>query len=96
MVNEFVKRAWNSGQEGERYFWRDSQGNEIDLLLYDEGHEATAYEVKSGATFNADFFNGLTKWASLSGASPERLNVVYGGEASLSTSKGKLLAWQRM
>ena len=92
VVNNFIKRAWHYGQQADLRFWRDSQGNEIDLLVY-EGDEATAYEIKSGATFSTEFFKGLTRWAALSATPEDRLNVIYGGDSSLKTSKGNLLAW---
>lgn len=93
VVNAFVKQAWNAGREGERYFWRDSQGTEVDLLCR-EGTTVKAYEVKSGATFSSDYFKSLSKWAALSGVPADRLHVVYGGESSLVTSGGRLVAWK--
>ncbi|MBR1652373.1 MAG: ATP-binding protein [Alloprevotella sp.] len=92
VINEFLKDAWHNGHDADLRFWRDSQGNEVDLLKY-EGDRVTAYEVKSGATFSPDFFRGLTKWAALSSTPSERLNVIYTGDASLITSKGNLKAW---
>ncbi|MCR4919717.1 MAG: ATP-binding protein [Prevotella sp.] len=93
VINDFVKRAWNAGLEADLRFWRDSQGNEVDLLNYD-GDAATAFEIKSGETFSPDFFRGLRRWSALSGAAPDRLNVVYGGQNSLATSDGQLIAWR--
>jgi predicted AAA+ superfamily ATPase len=93
VITNFLKRAWNKGYEADLRFWRDSQGNEVDLLLYDGSTHPTAYEIKSGATFNTDFFSGLTKWASLSDTPTTSLNVIYSGKDSLTTSKGTLLAW---
>lgn len=92
VVNSFVKRMWHSGRNADLRFWRDSQGNEVDLLDYSDG-EAVAYEIKSGATFSPSFFGGLSKWAELSSTPTDRLNVIYGGENGLTTSKGKLIAW---
>ena len=93
VITNFLKRAWNKGYEADLRFWRDSQGNEVDLLLYDGSTHPTAYEIKSGATFNTDFFSGLTKWASLSDTPTTSLNVIYSGKDTLTTSKGTLLAW---
>lgn len=93
VINEFLKRAWHNGKIADLRFWRDSQGNEVDLLDYD-GDEVMAYEIKSGATFSTDYFKGIARWAALTGVSESRLNVIYGGETSLNTSKGKLIAWQ--
>lgn len=92
VVNDFIKQSWNQGKEVDLRFWRDSQGNEVDLLKYDDG-KVNAYEIKSGATFSEDYFKGLTKWAALSGSSVDSLHVIYGGKIGLNTSKGKLIAW---
>jgi len=95
VINSFVKRAWNVGEEPDIRFWRDSQGNEVDFLLYSQG-QPMAYEIKSSATFSADFFDGLVKWSKLSGASSSQLNVIYGGDSNLNTSNGQLCAWNKL
>lgn len=92
VVNSFIKRTWNEGRNADLRFWRDSQGNEVDLLDYSDS-EVVAYEIKSAATFSASFFDGLYKWGELSSTPTDRLNVIYGGETDLATSKGKLMAW---
>lgn len=38
--------------------WRDSKGNEIDLLQTVAG-DKFAYEIKAGQTASSDYFNGL-------------------------------------
>lgn len=90
VVNALLKRAWNDGRETDLRFWRDSQGNEVDLLVYDD-IMPTAYEVKSGATFSSNYFSGLAKWAAISGVPATHLNVVYGGDSGLKTTMGQLL-----
>ncbi|MBR5674385.1 MAG: ATP-binding protein [Muribaculaceae bacterium] len=91
VINSFIKKAWNEGKETDLRFWRDSQGNEVDLLIYDNGDTPTAYEIKSGATFHPDFFKGLTKWASISNTEIDNLNVIYGGTIALQTANGRLV-----
>lgn len=90
VISEFVKKAWNSGHETDLRFWRDSQGNEVDLLVYDGG-KPMAYEIKSGETFQPSFFKGLTKWAAITGADTDSLHVIYGGASNLTTSNGQLM-----
>ena len=90
VINEFVKKAWNQGQETDLRFWRDSQGNEVDLLVYDS-ERPVAYEIKSGETFHQDYFKGLVKWADITSADTDHLNVIYGGSDGLTTSSGRLM-----
>lgn len=66
VINELQKKAINAGKEPELSFWRDSTGNEVDLLNTVNGKK-NAWEIKSGATFSSDYFKGIKKWAQLSG-----------------------------
>lgn len=90
IINSFIKQAWNEGREADLRFWRDSQGNEVDLLVYD-GEKPMAYEIKSGETYQSSFFKGLTKWAASTGNDIDCLNVIYGGTNSLKTAYGQLM-----
>lgn len=90
VINEYIKKAWNKGQVADLRFWRDNQGNEVDLLVY-EGLNPSAYEIKSGETFQPSFFKGISKWASLTGADLDQVHVIYGGSTSLATANGQLM-----
>ncbi|NLI37336.1 MAG: ATP-binding protein [Bacteroidales bacterium] len=92
VINEFVKEAYNRGENPDITFWRDSTGNEVDVLRYANGKQ-NAYEIKSGATFSPDFFKGISKWAKLSGASSEQCFAVYNGDKEMKTSNGTVLKW---
>lgn len=92
VVNEFVKEAYNKGEDTNLSFWRDSTGNEVDLLRTIEGKQY-AYEIKSGATYSQDFFKGISKWAKLSGATPEQCFAIYNGDRDMKTSQGEVFQW---
>lgn len=51
VVMEAIKHRYNQGLEGGVFFYRDSNQNEVDVLLKQEG-EITAIEVKSSMTYN--------------------------------------------
>ncbi len=92
IINELIKSEFNKGKEGDFTFWRDSNGNEVDLL-HNIGNDTFAYEIKSGATFNKNYFKGLNYWSKLSAADSEHKTVVYGGNISLNTTEGKTVKW---
>ena len=95
IINELIKSEFNKGKEGNFTFWRDSNGNEVDLL-HNIGNETLAYEIKSGATFNKNYFKGLNYWSKLSAADSEHKTVIYGGNASMTTSEGKAVKWNEI
>ena len=92
VINEFVKEAYHNGEDTNISFWRDSTGNEVDLLRTIEGKQY-AYEIKSGATYSSDFFKGISWWAKLSGATPEQCFAIYNGDRELKASQGEVVAW---
>jgi predicted AAA+ superfamily ATPase len=79
VVMDIVKNAHNKGIRPEIYFYRDSHGNEIDLLIREKGG-LTPVEIKSAGTFSVDFLKGLEHFELLG---INRLNpgvVLYNGE----------------
>ena len=93
VINEVVKRAYNDARQPDITFWRDSTGNEIDLLEYKDGGRK-AYEIKSGQTFSQEYFKGLIKWSALSNSPAESNFVIYNGSHQYSTSHGIVMPWE--
>ncbi|OQY16680.1 MAG: AAA family ATPase, partial [Desulfobacterium sp. 4572_20] len=64
VIAEIVKGALNKGIRPEIYFFRDSRGNEVDLLIREKG-ELTPVEIKSAGTFSMEFVKGLEHFQAL-------------------------------
>jgi uncharacterized protein len=79
IITELTKNRYNKGQRSNLYYWRDSSGNEIDVLI-DNGSIQIPIEIKSAATINMDFFKGLNYWEKLTGQIGGHL--VFTGEGS--------------
>jgi predicted AAA+ superfamily ATPase len=90
VVNEIQKLFIHNGQRPPLYFWRDSKGLEVDLIM-DMGTRRIPVEIKSGATVAADFLTGLDRYVQLSG-DPEGV-LVYGGEESYLRRNHHVRAW---
>ena len=93
VINEVIKRYYNKALNPDLTFWRDSTGNEIDLIEYENGRRK-AYEIKSGQTFSSDYFKGLIKWSALSKNSVSHNFVVYNGSRQYKTSNGIVVPWE--
>ena len=72
---------YNRGAEPDIYFWRDSAGHEIDLLI-EKGVTQIPIEIESGQTVAGDFFKDLDFWRNLAGQPDSPAGLVYGGDAS--------------
>ena len=62
LIMEVVKGLLNQGKEPQLFFYRDSKGNEVDLLLSSAGRSFTAIEIKSAMTFQPEFLKGLNSF----------------------------------
>lgn len=94
MVTEFLKQRWNDGRPSNLYFWRDSRGLEVDLLL-EEGERLMPLEIKSGTTVAADFTDNLKKWARLSGNPEQASWLIYGGDQRFDSGTTRILPWRQ-
>lgn len=95
VVTELQKLFVHNGERPRLFFWRDSHGVEVDVLI-DLGRSVVPVEIKAGATVAGDAFRGLENYLRLRAASgraplrraPSRQSVsgsdggvlVYGGD----------------
>ncbi|MDE6644825.1 MAG: ATP-binding protein, partial [Muribaculaceae bacterium] len=79
VIMNFLKNRFNHGVNGGLYFYRDSNGNEIDLLVKC-GSQYCCYEIKSSATFHADFIKGLKNFEKNYPELVKEKAVIYTGE----------------
>ncbi len=92
IIMEAMKDRLNAGESAEMYFYRDSEGNEVDLLL-PTGGKLHAIEIKAGATVNSDYFKGLKTFASHHPQAISGGGVIYGGIQSQSRSDWPVYSW---
>jgi predicted AAA+ superfamily ATPase len=95
ILNEFIKRSFNRGENRQPYYWQDNHGKEIDCLLVN-GERVTAVEIKSGKTMSTSYFDNLKYWHSLAALPEDQGYVVYGGEQSMQTGAGTLISWRNL
>lgn len=79
---EILKTRLNQGKRPELFFFRDSNGNEVDLIVKSQ-RELIAVEVKSAATFNPQFLKGITWFRALVGDRCREGHVFYNGPMEL-------------
>ena len=64
VVNEALKARYNYGAEPNLFFFRNSKGLEIDIILK-ENRTLNLFEVKSGKALNDDFSKNMKKFREL-------------------------------
>lgn len=81
VITEFAKYFENQGERARLHFWRDSNGQEVDLIVENglPPGKLGLVEIKSSQTYHADFAKNLRQVSKVLGSRVVRQMVVYGG-----------------
>jgi uncharacterized protein len=91
-ISELIKNSAIKTEESSFYYWRDSNGHEIDLII-DSGFKMLPVEIKLSATPRTDFAGNIVKWKELCGVKVEEGVVIYGGTEKWSIKGVEYLPW---
>lgn len=92
VINDMVKERYNSNEPLDLYFWRDSTGNEMDVII-DHGSNLYPIEIKAGKTVTRDYFKNFQFWKKATGS--ENGTVIYAGSEGQKRSSGiEVISWR--
>lgn len=78
VILEILKARLNRGRRPELFFYRDTHGNEVDLVIR-KGRKLIPIEIKSAATFTPDFLKGIERFRKAAGGRCSQGFVLYNG-----------------
>jgi hypothetical protein len=93
VIAELIKSKFNIGEKPAFFFWRDSNGNEIDLIVEQET-KLIPIEIKSGRTLTHESFSGLEKWNALAGTKAAMPILIYAGDETYQQKGVKVVGWK--
>lgn len=79
VVCEFLKYRFNCGKPANMNFYRDSSGNEVDIICH-LADKLIPVEIKAGMTVRDDFFKGLNYLDKTINNLTDDKIIVYGGD----------------
>ena len=95
IVMECLKHRTNRGKEGNVFFYRDSNQNEVDILIKEEG-QLYAIEVKSAMTYMPSFDDTLRKLPEWIKTPIAHRAVIYTGDFENVTRDVALLNYKHL
>jgi len=95
VITEHIKNTWNQGNSLSSYFWRDSKGKEIDLLI-EKGKQLKIVEIKSSKTIRHNFFNGVNYFEKIAHGYSIQKHIVYGGNEMRKQFDTQILPWNKI
>lgn len=82
VIVDLLKRALNRASSDRFWFYRDSKGREVDLVIERDG-QLIPVEIKSSATFSTDFVSGIRHFRSIYPEVSEPGFVLYNGKSDV-------------
>ena len=94
VIADIMKNLAASNQRAQLTFWRDSNQNEIDLII-EAGGQVLPIEIKAAQTTQSGWFKTLT-WFNQQTNNATSGTVIYGGDHDQIRTNGRLLSWQNL
>ncbi|MGI6341863.1 MAG: ATP-binding protein [Bacteroidales bacterium] len=96
IISEYAKKKYHKNErQTDFWFWRDSEGNEVDLLI-EKPQETEIVEIKATQTVMSDLFKGLNYYAALETEVKLTKTLVYGGTERQERSVAQVLPWNEV
>jgi predicted AAA+ superfamily ATPase len=92
VIVDLIKHFQAKGLHNTLTFLRDSNKNEIDLII-ERGGKTIPVEIKASETMDSGFFKTLT-WFQEQTNNDQKSVVVYGGDTSGERSLGRVISWK--
>jgi predicted AAA+ superfamily ATPase len=94
IIMEVLKARLNRGLRPDLYFYRDSHGNEVDLIVREAG-KLYPVEIKSARTFTPEFLKGIEHFAKAAGNRAGVGVVLYDGDSALTIKNVRVFNYLR-
>ena len=93
VVSELAKSRLHRGERPNLFFWRDSSGNEVDVVA-EQGNALIPVEIKSGKTVTGEAFASLEKWRVLAGKACRKPTLIHGGAERYQRNGVSVIGWR--
>ena len=93
VIVDIIKNYNNHGIKPNLTFYRDSNQNEVDLII-ELGNQITPVEIKASQTINSAFFK-TANWFKEHSNSNNPI-IIYGGDQNQQRTNGHVVSWQNL
>ena len=94
VISEIIKSRVHSGKRPAVWYWRESNGTEIDCIAENDDGTFLALEIKAGETYNDDYLKNLRNFPSEDNGRKISKMVVYGGSVDTVIKGISVSSWK--
>jgi len=96
VISEVLKSQCHSGKRPSVYYWRESNGTEIDCIIEQGNNKITALEIKGGQTFTKDYLKNLKIFAKDETGININKSIVYAGDQLAKIHNIQIIPWNEL
>ena len=93
VISEIIKSQVHRGERPSVWYWRESNGQEIDCIVDRGDNRIDALEIKAGQTFTSEYLKNLKDFPGKPTGQKIRKSVVYRGAESTVIGDIDVLSW---
>lgn len=92
IIAEYIKQNYHQNKMEDFWFWRDSNGNEVDLIRQDD-FMYNLIEIKSTKTIMHDLFKGIEYFSALAKENVKSKTLIYAGLENQKRTIADVVSW---
>jgi len=96
IISEIVKCHYHSGKRPSVYYWRESNGMEIDCIVERGYNDVIVLEIKGGQTFTKDFLKNLKNFPQSDNTINTNKMLLYAGDSAFRISGIQVTNWKEL
>ncbi len=93
VITEIIKSQVHQGTRPSVWYWRESNGMEVDCIIERGDNTIDALEIKAGQTFSEDYLRNLKSFPLISSEQKITRTVIYRGSESTVIKDINIISW---
>jgi hypothetical protein len=93
VINEIIKYSHHSGIRPSIYYWRESNGTEIDCIIEKSNNKICMIEIKGGYTYTKDYLKNINRVSPHIDTFDIQKFVIYPGDTTTNIGNALLISW---
>jgi predicted AAA+ superfamily ATPase len=93
VISEIVKCQAHNGKRPSAFYWRESNGTEIDCIVDKGNNEIIAVEIKGGQAFSQGYLKNLKLFPDIRDKNKIKKFVIYPGRDSSTIKDIQIITW---
>lgn len=95
VISEIIKKQVHSGRVPSVFYWRESNGNEIDCIIEKSADEIILLEIKAGQTYNSDYLKNLNRFPEDEFYGTTNKCLIYSGKETSYIAGVQIFTWEK-